>query len=477
LRRAQQGALGAIVIVILAILLTAFVAAYALTRMKSGNESTTDTGTALAAAAEALDQFASAQKRLPCPADPAMATGLEVLPAPGAATCSFPGGTLPWQTLGLKVEAGYDAWGRKISYRVYTGNKGSLTQPNGINMVECDLEQATPGSTTATAGSAGGLCVSSADPLLRSTRADTFLQGKGLALKEFGVDRDYVAYVLVSHGVSGLGGYTASGARLDLPMGVERNNTDDNGPFTIKAFSDPDTAVANAQHFDDLIVYRTLPDLVKRAGLSARDWPEAAVVSSSALLNATTAATALGQPSVAPGDLGVSALAISGVQVSGFSSTGTATNLTLDSTTLLDGTVAEGFGIAGNFTNRITNFGNEYLKAQFPAASTRFAVVLADFGKYSILGLTFTEKVEFRFFSGATQVDSIVKAGCSVDGGLAGFYMTTSAFDSVEIRPQAATTATSTTGFTELLVSEVMACAAAAPSCTTSLSSVASACP
>lgn len=477
MRRAQAGAIGAVVIVILAILLTAFIAAFALSRMKSGTASQADTTTTLTAAAEALDQFASAQKRLPCPADPIATTGVEVLPAPGAATCSFPAGTLPWQTLGLKAEAGYDAWGRKISYRVYTGNNGSFTQPNGINMVECDLVEPTTGNATPTAGSAGGLCVSNPDPLLRSTSADKFLAGKGLALTEDGVARDYVAYVLISHGATGLGGYTASGARLDLPGGDERNNTDPTGPFTIRAFSDAETAATANSHFDDLLVYRTLPDLVKRAGLAARDWEEAAGPVGSALLNAASAAAALGQTSVSPGDLGASTLNLGSVTVSGFMGGAGASNLSLDSITLAGGTVVEGFGVAGNFSNRMTSLGGEYLQAQFPSAAGMFAVTLGDFGKYTFLGLTFTEKVEFRFFSGATQVASIIKGGCNTDGGLATFSLTAPPFDSVQIRALASTTSTSTTGLTALLVSEVTACVAGATTCTTSLATTANTCP
>ncbi|HUP29654.1 MAG TPA: hypothetical protein VM122_05735 [Usitatibacter sp.] len=477
MRRAQSGAVGAVVVVILAILLTAFIASFALSRMKAGTASQADTATALAAAAEALDQFASAQKRLPCPADPTATTGLEVLPAPGAATCSFPAGTLPWQTLGLKIEAGYDAWGRKLSYRVYTGSKGSFTQPNGINMVECDLVEPGTGSATATAGSAGGLCVSSVNPLLRSTSAAKFLEGKGLSLNDMGVARDYVAYVLVSHGATGLGGYTASGARLDLPSAAsdERDNLNATGPFKITKFSDAETAATAGSHFDDLLVYRTLPDLVKRAGLAARDWEDQVVGSS--LLNAVTAAAALGQTSVSPGDLGVSTLNLGAVQVSAFMGSASANNISLDSTTLSDGTVVQGFGVAGNFSNRMTNFGGEYLKAQFPSAAGRFAVTLADFGSYAFFSVTFTEKVEFRFFNGATQVASITKSGCNSDGGLASFSMTAPAFDSVEIRALASTTSSSTTGLTELLVSEVTACVATASACTTTLATAANTCP
>lgn len=73
----------------------------------------------LAEIRDALVAFAIAHRRLPCPADPAIAdtvagAGLERVPT--AAGCT--GGTsgaVPWATLGV---AQTDAWGRRFTYRV-----------------------------------------------------------------------------------------------------------------------------------------------------------------------------------------------------------------------------------------------------------------------------------------------------------------------------------------------------------------------
>jgi hypothetical protein len=82
-------------------------------------------------------------------------------------------------------------------------------------MVECD----TNGADTATpaAGSAGRLCRPNTRVTLRDTSPANFLAGKGFSLNDNGTAVTGVAYVLVSHGATGLGGYTVSGIRLDTP--------------------------------------------------------------------------------------------------------------------------------------------------------------------------------------------------------------------------------------------------------------------
>ncbi len=260
----QHGGVGIMILMLMVLLMVGYLASYTLYRVTTSGHERDSTQRLLAIAAEALDQFAAANARLPCPADPTIDTGLE--DPPSATTCSSGGGTIPWKTLGMNHADAIDGWGRKLSYRVYDGPIG-LTQPSGVSMVECDT---VPGGG---ATGPGGLCKL---PPPR-TGADMFLLGKGLAVSDFDANPPYVAYVVISHGATGLGGYTVSGARLDLPSpgagSYERNNTSDTGPFTIKAFSDPDISATVNTHFDDLLVYRTLPDLAQRAGLSARNWP------------------------------------------------------------------------------------------------------------------------------------------------------------------------------------------------------------
>jgi hypothetical protein len=471
--RRERGASALLILLIMALLLVAFFAAFTLSRVAGGGDERADTQKRLAAAAAALEQYVAAQSRLPCPADPAADTGAEVQST--LATCTYGEGTLPWLTLGLTRDASLDAWGRKISYRVYTGNRGSLTQPGGMSMVECDTVEPTPGAATGVAASLGGLCVSNADPFQRSTTPAKFLSGKGLTVVDFGVTHDDAAYVLVSHGASGFGAYTTAGARLSMPTSIkERNNTRETGAFTIEAFSGADIEAVNALHFDDLLVYATIPDLVKRVGLGARDWPDTAT--SSITFDSATVSAAAGT-TVTSGDVGAAMLDFGSARISGFSgATPAATNISYDPNT--SGTPTGGIGVAGGFSNLLSSLGNEYLRIEFAQPGGKFAVTLNNFGTYTF-GETFTEEAQFKFYLANTLVGSaITKGGCNADGGLASFSMTPSGpFDAVEIIPIPATGSSGGSFYSAFLVSEIKACAAGAATCRTGLTTGANTCP
>ena len=478
-RARQGGATGLFILAILLLIIAGIFAGYILQRVAAGGNERADTQRRLARAVATLVQFAAANRRLPCPADPTTAMGAAndgVEVQLSAARCTFDEGTLPWKTLGMKSEDGFDTWGRKISYRVYTGNAGSLTQPGGVSMVECDTVEPTAGDATPVAASLGGLCVSSADPYARSTTPAKFLDNKGLSLTDFGVAHNDTAFIVISHGATGLGGYTASGTRLDMPAGDERNNTKDTGPFTIRNFSDPDTGVSNAQHFDDLLAYLTLPDLVKAAGLEARDWPETS--STTAKFDSATVGAAVGRTVTAGEDLGTATVNVPGVAATGFSG-GTATDITFD---VSSGNTTTGLGIAGNASNMMSNVGDEYIKLQFASPAANFAVTFNDFGIFPTKHSSpkFTERVQLTFTLGGTTVGSpVVKSGCDTDGDLASFTIAPSgAFDGVEIRPlDAPQSPSGTAGNSSFLVSEVNACAATASTCKTSLQNGGNTCP
>src|SRR5690349_8654527 len=126
MRRRAVGASGFFVVVILLLVAAGILAVVGLSRSRLPGERG---GKALAQFREleaALVQFVAANGRLPCPANPTAGDGL-ASPATGA-TCSSPQGTIPWKTLGARKEDAIDPWGWQISYRVYTGNAGSLTQ-------------------------------------------------------------------------------------------------------------------------------------------------------------------------------------------------------------------------------------------------------------------------------------------------------------------------------------------------------------
>lgn len=465
--RAQRGLVGVVVLVVLVLMMAALIASYTLSRLGTSTEERTTTETRLARAAESLDRYVSSAHRLPCPANPAVDTGDEVTATP--TTCTYGEGTIPWKAIGLKREDAFDGWGRKLSYRVHTGTpagNGSLTQAEGASMVNCDITDPAP------ALGANGICN---NPMNAPTRRDTtpalFRAGKGLSLADMGTNYTDVAYVVISHGVTGLGSYSASGIRRDLPTGDERGNTREAGSFTIKSFSDPDTSSSVGTFFDDMLVYRRLDDLMTRTGLTARDWPE--TYSTSQLLDGATVSAAVGSTVTSGQTLGTS-VDLGRVTVSGFTG-GTATDVNYVETT--PGNAATGaLGVAGSSTLMSSATG-EFLRFDFDDKATSFAVTLTHFGTY-VQATTRTEHAEFRFYLDGIQVGlAVTKDGCNADGSLASFSITPSlTFDRVEIQPRSATPG-GASFLTEFLVAEVKACAGSTCVTTLATANPASVCP
>ena len=229
-----------------------------------------------ARAQAALIGFVAETGRLPCPANPALDAGDEVRASP---VCTFPQGTIPWKSLGLRREDGYDPWGWRISYRVYTGAAGSLVQdahPDtdscavdaGASMVCCDPTQ-TQAASTADGTGDGGFCKKN-----KKTDPNNFLAGKGFSVNDFGTVKTGVAYVLISHGPSGGGGYTAASTQVALPMNAnELANMSATGTFVAATASASTVSADDPAHFDDIIAYVTVSDLISKAGRGARTWP------------------------------------------------------------------------------------------------------------------------------------------------------------------------------------------------------------
>lgn len=237
----------------------------------------------------ALVSFAATHQRLPCPAASAGAVApgwpddINSLAAPATSTCVFPGGVVPWSALGLSKDDVTDVWGNLISYRVYDGQFG-LTQANGASAINCDTDnfprQQRVEPTTA------GLCDSSTYDTLRSdfitytTFGTTPSFDKGLNVHDFGpnpvaANVPNVAYVLIIHGPSGLGGYTSGGTRLSMPATDARDyaNTQSSPSFFIRqAVSDASTPSGTTGHFDDIVYYLKIADLLRLAKQDARDW-------------------------------------------------------------------------------------------------------------------------------------------------------------------------------------------------------------
>src|SRR5689334_11266997 len=94
------------VIIVLASL-GALAAAGMLQAMSSNAGKRDDLDRRFARAKAALVAYVADMGRLPCPADPTASTGIEVR-AVSTKTCQNPQGTLPWKSLGLGPDDGFD---------------------------------------------------------------------------------------------------------------------------------------------------------------------------------------------------------------------------------------------------------------------------------------------------------------------------------------------------------------------------------
>ena len=174
----------------------------------------------------ALANFVAANKRLPCPADGALASsapdaGVELVAANGAcAPVSQVRGVIPWVTLGLSENEASDPWLARLSYRVDPALAGRAPLPPLMNMSQCDPAASGPAAPS-------GACLSPAAPCAGSaacTSPASFLAGKGLDVWDgqngaagFAQRQNNraagtgAAYVVISHGRNGVRAYNRNG--------------------------------------------------------------------------------------------------------------------------------------------------------------------------------------------------------------------------------------------------------------------------
>jgi type II secretory pathway pseudopilin PulG len=273
--RTQRGFTLVIAVVLISALATLAVA-HALRIQLAGRSSAARVTVNFTRAHAALLGYVAQMGRLPCPAVPTSSAGTEDRNA-GNSKCNSAQGTLPWRTIGLSNEFAIDPWGRKISYRVYTGNAGTLTQDEGVSLVQCSTTDNQGTTNVSGGGNEGGICKSNNKTKVGSysdAAEVSFLGSKGLTVADYGVTQVGVAYVLICHGATGYGGYTSTGIAMTAPSNAsEIANTTATGPFVAAAASGPTIGAADASHFDDLISYVFLKDLIVKAGRNARNWP------------------------------------------------------------------------------------------------------------------------------------------------------------------------------------------------------------
>ena len=270
------------VVVVLLIFGVVIAMAAAITRGIAAAQKRSLSATRIAGIEVALAQFVTQQKRLPCPADGTIASsannaGVEMR-AGGNCTGNQQNGVVPWRTLGITETDATDAWDRRLTYRVGP----SLAQDSGMDMSGCD----SAGSEAPIAPAAGRVCTPgcTATTLSACTPPSAFLPGKGLQVRNVAgtvlmdpnaVPHTGAAYVVISAGESGGGGYLSSGTLGSSTVGdgTEEMKNYASLPYTPAVTYYVDSALtetADATHFDDWVSRPSVLAVVTKAGLGPR---------------------------------------------------------------------------------------------------------------------------------------------------------------------------------------------------------------
>jgi len=333
---------------------------------------------------DALTRFVMLNRRLPCPASGTSTTGLAE-PNTATVTCASPAGVVPWATLGLAQADVLDSWGRYMFYRVSDGASG-LT--GNAPLDDCLDEQV---STVYAMSGPGGSCNSTTH---ENTLSDYFA-ANGLTVKDHGTDKK-AAYVLISPGESGAGGYFP-GATAPLGAPVSANevaNAGSGGTYWSVNPSAPSVAPNDAAHFDDVVTFRNGAALAAAAHWG-KPWPLSVVLNQAAFGLASnqwnTNATSL-----------KATLTQGPVMVNAASNSGTVNVCVIDEDT-------QGASACGNNGGHDTITLNERLGFDFRVTRRFLKVQLTDFRDNGGVG---PEQVRFQFFNGPNLVFITEKLAC-----------------------------------------------------------------
>lgn len=234
----------------------------------------------------ALVSFVAVNKRLPCPASGALATGVEIFGSEANPCTNQANGVVPWAALGLSASDIEDGWGTRITYRM----DPYLARLNAMDMSRCD-----PAGTIATAPQDGNVPPSNtcgaagnctAANLAQCVMPSQFLLLKGLQVRNAvgGVilmDQPTLltppqptgaAYVLISHGENQSGGYNGNGTLLAATLAVEGTNETQNRADTSLAYyvDAPQVFSTDATRFDDFVLRPSIISVIQRASLGPR---------------------------------------------------------------------------------------------------------------------------------------------------------------------------------------------------------------
>jgi prepilin-type N-terminal cleavage/methylation domain-containing protein len=235
----------------------------------------------------ALALFVAQNKRLPCPADGALASsnasaGVENPNPPTTAACANDQarGVVPWRALGLAEQDVTDGWGNRFTYRVAT----AFVLTGSMNFSRCD-----PVGTRDVSGtspdSVNGYCfnptASTAFTPSEWTAPQKVTAGRGLRVRNLAgtvimepdtsattVPNTGAGYVVISHGENAAGAYNSQGVLQtagSIAAGTQEQSNFANlayvavctaGPPTCTPYlvDDFPTFTQGASYFDDLVL-------------------------------------------------------------------------------------------------------------------------------------------------------------------------------------------------------------------------------
>lgn len=248
-----------------------------------------ETANKIATIDQALINFVATNRRLPCPADGQLASGAANagVGQPAVGNCTVQNrGVVPWATLGLAESDVTDAWGVRISYRVPTQAAG-FTGANALDASRCD-----PAGTAGVVLSGGVyICdtACTAANLALCTSGRNFVIGLPLAtgrgllvVDEAGTSVNDpangtgAAYILISHGAAGGGGYNSSGVLTSssIAPGTNESLNLNNNPIRLPPagyyHGSQQVDAENTTHFDDLVSHPTIMSVLTKAQTGPR---------------------------------------------------------------------------------------------------------------------------------------------------------------------------------------------------------------
>jgi hypothetical protein len=227
-----------------------------------------------------LVQHVMQKRRLPCPADGRIQSGTAGagVESIAAGVCTLPNqqqfGVVPWVSLGIGEGDATDGWDRRLTYRVHP----TLVADDIMDMSQCD-----PAGSADPTGA--GACVPNctAAAVAACTRPSKYLgegalPDKGFTVKNI-VGADVMAppatgaaYVVISHGESGGGGYLGSGTRATSSTTDGLEEAKNYADLAVQAYyvDDATSDVAGNNHFDDLVSRPSVLTVINKAALGPR---------------------------------------------------------------------------------------------------------------------------------------------------------------------------------------------------------------